>query len=81
MDFRTLVHVAGRTIDGRTFAAGEGVDSSVPDDDENMCAMVKDWAVRGMVRIHPAVKKAVATETAHTHKTGSREPKSKEDKL
>jgi len=83
MIFTMLGHVNGRTIDGRTFSAMEGNTSVVADDDVNMVAMVKDWAARGLVKIHaPAeVKKAVVVPDDHDDvKAPTRRGHPKEDK-
>jgi len=82
MIFTTLVHVAGRCADGRTFAAGEGCTSEIDDGDPAMVALVKEWAASGAVKIHPAeeVKKAVvAPEDHHDVKAPTRRGHSKED--
>ncbi len=80
MKFRILQHVNGRTSDGRTFAAGEGTISVIPDDDESMVAMIKDWANRGMVEImKKEIKKAVIEPSAQHDASTQRGAKSKED--
>ncbi len=78
MRFLTLQHCNGRTAGGHHFAQLDGIECEVPDDDEDMCALIRDFQSRGMVRIHRDVVPPAEDKTpaAHTRKTSG---KSKED--
>ena len=51
MHIKTLGHVNGRTADGRVYAAGEGAETVIDDDDEGMVTLIRGFVDSGLVEL------------------------------
>lgn len=51
MKFLVLDNVHGRTAGGHHHSVMEGNTCVVPDEDKELCALVREWATNGQVKI------------------------------
>lgn len=72
MKIRTLAQVNDRTVDGRTWSNGEGVERDVDDADANLVALMRNLSERGFVEIVKEEPKKADPKKAEAPKTARR---------